>query len=201
MLPVSGALIKPPRWHHLAIKIEVKNKNQLPGEVFTLSAVLKGGGGRRHGGAGGGPGSQLSGLWGVDPLQREGHAGVGAPLWRGAYGGGSRPSVSLCGRRSLRGSVTGRVCVWEGRLSILSQGDQHWPPEVRPWAGPWRVGQPGQLPRGRGVPGRGGGRGWCRGPGVWGGQGSAGPPCVLWAGSGRGCICCLAWGQLEVAFP
>lgn len=111
----------------------------------------------------------------MDPLQREGHAGVGAPLWRGAYGGGSRPSVSLCGRRSLRGSVTGRVCVWEGRLSILSQGDQHWPPEVRPWAGPWRVGQPGQLPRGRGVPGQGGGRGWCRGPGVWGGQGSAGP--------------------------
>lgn len=43
---------------------------------------------------------------------------------------------------------------WEGRLSSLSQGYQHRPPEVRPRAGPrvWDSQGSGPGPRGRGVP-------------------------------------------------
>lgn len=82
---------------------------------------------------------------------------------------------------------------WEGWLSSRSQGDEHGPPEVRPWAGPWRVGsaQSGWGP-------------WVV-PRAWrlGRAGVSWPPMrpVGWNWTGGGDICCLAWGQLEVAFP
>lgn len=99
---------------------------------------------------GGGPGSQLSRLRGVDPCGERDMQGQEPPPWGGASEkAGPRCPFAVagaCGAECLR--------FWEGRLSSLSQGYQHWPPEVRPWAGPcvWDSQGSGPGPRGRGVP-------------------------------------------------
>lgn len=133
--------------------------------VYMACGLRGGGAAGGVEGACGGPGAGR----GLDPLKRDGHAGRSC-LPRGR-GGVSRTLLSMGRDRGLRCRVTerGRGGGQPGGGSPpCPRENQHWPPEARPWARPWGVGQPGQLPRARS---QGGGRG----PGVQDGRGQQPP--------------------------